>query len=69
MRSGGSDWRKIELLQVDPATGSGTKMDDTLDYVKFSSIAWTHDHKVCIPRCLSHSCIGVVCLSSKDLII
>jgi len=44
--SGGSDWRKIEIMAIDPKTGSGTKTDDLLEYVKFSSIAWTHDHKV-----------------------
>ena len=44
--SGGSDWREIEILSVDSATGAPTKLGDKLEYVKFSSIAWTHDHKV-----------------------
>lgn len=44
--SGGSDWRKIEIMRVDPKSGEGKKLDDVLEYVKFSSIAWTHDHKV-----------------------
>ena len=44
--SGGSDWREIEMLSIDTATGAPTKLGGKLEYVKFSSIAWTHDHKV-----------------------
>ncbi len=44
--SGGSDWRKIELMHVNASTGEGKKLDDLLEFVKFSSIAWTHDNKV-----------------------
>ena len=33
-------------MAIDPKTGAGTNTDDLLEYVKFSSIAWTHDHKV-----------------------
>jgi hypothetical protein len=46
--SGGSDWRKIEVMRVDQGSGQGKKLSDMLEYVKFTSIAWTHDHKVCI---------------------
>ncbi|BDA42115.1 Prolyl endopeptidase [Coccomyxa sp. Obi] len=42
--SGGSDWRKIEVMRVDEASGEGKKLNDVLEYVKFSSIAWTHDN-------------------------
>ena len=44
--SGGSDWRKIEVMRVNEATGEGKKLDDVLEFVKFSSITWTHDNKV-----------------------
>ncbi|CAK0748120.1 hypothetical protein CVIRNUC_001815 [Coccomyxa viridis] len=43
--SGGSDWREIEMLSIDTATGAPTKLGDKLEYVKFSSMTWTHDHK------------------------
>ena len=44
--SGGSDWREIEILSIDTTTGAPTKLGDKLEYVKFSSMTWTHDHKV-----------------------
>ena len=37
----GSDWQTIEVLQVD--TGR-VQEKDKLHWVKFSSVAWTHDH-------------------------
>lgn len=55
--SGGSDWREIEILSIDVATGEPTKLRDKLEYVKFSSIAWPHDHKVglrCMPAPFHH---------------
>ena len=33
-------------MQVNPETGAGTALSDTLEHVKFSSLAWTHDNKV-----------------------
>lgn len=32
-------------MGVDAKTGAGTKHTDKLEYVKYSSIAWTHDNK------------------------
>lgn len=32
-------------MSVDQATGEPTKLADELKHVKFSSLAWTHDHK------------------------
>ncbi len=33
-----------QVLGVDPS-GSPAPLDDKLDFVKFSSMAWTHDHQ------------------------
>ena len=46
LSSGGSDWVYIKVLTIDQETGETTDLDDKLEYVKFSSLAWTHDHKV-----------------------
>ena len=46
LSSGGSDWVHIKLLTVDQETGETRDLEDKLEYVKFSSLAWTHDHKV-----------------------
>ena len=46
LSSGGSDWVNIKVLTIDQGTGDTTDLDDKLEYVKFSSLAWTHDHKV-----------------------
>ena len=46
LSSGGSDWVNIKVLTIDQETGDTTDLDDKLEYVKFSSLAWTHDHKV-----------------------
>ncbi|KAK9846596.1 hypothetical protein WJX81_007362 [Elliptochloris bilobata] len=43
--SGGSDWRTIKLMRIDQASGKGEDLSDTLEHVKFSSMAWTHDDK------------------------
>lgn len=37
--TGGSDWMTIHVLDVE----KGTTCDDTVQFVKFSSIAWMHD--------------------------
>lgn len=37
----GSDWNKIRVLDVE----TGKEFDETLEKVKFSSIAWTKDNK------------------------
>ena len=47
--SGGSDWQKILLLEVNQ-NGSTTQLNDTLDNVKFSTTAWAPDSKVSCPR-------------------
>uniref|UniRef100_M4B8P4 Prolyl endopeptidase n=1 Tax=Hyaloperonospora arabidopsidis (strain Emoy2) TaxID=559515 RepID=M4B8P4_HYAAE len=40
---GGSDWQTIHVMDVQD---EGTKMlEDTVEWVKFSSISWTHDDK------------------------
>ena len=44
--SGGSDWRTIQLLEVDLDTGDAKDLQDKLEHVKFSATAWTHDNKV-----------------------
>ena len=41
--SGGSDWRTVKVARVDAATGARVDLPDTLEHVKFSSLAWTHD--------------------------
>ncbi len=46
LSSGGSDWVHINVLTVDQETGETSDLEDKLEYVKFSSLAWTHDHKV-----------------------
>lgn len=46
LSSGGSDWVYIKVLTIDQETGETTDLEDKLEYVKFSSLAWTHDHKV-----------------------
>ncbi|PNH11760.1 Prolyl endopeptidase [Tetrabaena socialis] len=33
------------MLRVDPAGKPPTPLEDKLEYVKFSSLAWTHDNK------------------------
>jgi len=43
--SGGSDWVTIHVISVDQASGAATKLSDELIHAKFSSLAWTHDHK------------------------
>lgn len=42
--SGGSDWSTIHLLAVD-SEGRPSELPDSLEFVKFSSLAWTHDNK------------------------
>ena len=42
--TGGSDWVEIRLLGV-AEDGSPYPLDDRLEWVKFSSISWSHDHR------------------------
>ena len=44
--AGGSDWNQCKVMKVDQDAGTATDLDDVLKHVKFSSLAWTHDHKV-----------------------
>ena len=46
LSSGGSDWVSIKVLTIDQQTGETSDLEDKLEYVKFSSLAWTHDHQV-----------------------
>lgn len=41
VRRGGSDWEEVSIMQCDTLQ----TMSETLEWVKFSSIAWTHDAK------------------------
>ncbi len=45
MCSGGSDWRTIHVMRIDQASGKAERLSDTLEHVKFTSMAWTHDNK------------------------
>ncbi len=44
--SGGSDWRTLHFRHVG-GDGESTELEETLEHVKFTSLAWTHDNKVC----------------------
>jgi len=44
LHSGGSDWVTVHVMSIDQETGAPTKLADELKHVKFSSLAWTHDH-------------------------
>ncbi|MBS0477900.1 MAG: S9 family peptidase, partial [Proteobacteria bacterium] len=39
IQDGGSDWRTVKVLDVD----SGKVLDDTVEWVKFSGLAWAKD--------------------------
>ncbi|KAG2433756.1 hypothetical protein HXX76_008118 [Chlamydomonas incerta] len=45
LSKGGSDWCTIQVLRVDAAGGPPAPLADKLEYVKFSSLAWTHDQR------------------------
>lgn len=45
LSSGGSDWRSVHVMEVDPATGGVMQRGDVLEHVKFSGMTWTHDNK------------------------
>lgn len=45
LSSGGSDWRTVKFMSVDQVSGDTTDLPDVLEQVKFSSMAWTHDHR------------------------
>eukprot|EP00897_Mesotaenium_endlicherianum_P010788 jgi/Mesen1/9738/ME000695S09056 len=43
LSASGSDWQSIRVMRVE--AGGGRQLDDELAWVKFSSIAWTHDER------------------------
>ena len=43
---GGSDWQELKMMRIDQSSGKAEELKDVLKHVKFSSTAWTHDHKV-----------------------
>lgn len=43
LSSGGSDWARIKVLRVKEEDGSAEHLDDELELVKFSCLAWTKD--------------------------
>ena len=44
LSSGGSDWRTVKVMRLDPETGKGTPLPgDDLKFVKFSSEVWSKD--------------------------
>ena len=50
LSSGGSDWVHIRVLSIDQDTGEAHDLEDKLDFVKFTSLTWTHDNKVSMQR-------------------
>lgn len=40
----GSDWQTIRVRRIDPDTLVVSQLADALEWVKFSSIAWSHDN-------------------------
>ena len=64
LSSGGSDWRRVKFLELDTLTSKFAEMPDVLNHVKFSSMAWSHDHKCAARLCESnmpaqHHCLAV----------
>ena len=39
IQDGGSDWRKVRVLEIE----TGEELDDEIEWVKFSSLAWAAD--------------------------
>lgn len=66
LSSGGSDWVNIRVLTIDQDTGDTTDLDDKLEYVKFSSLAWTHDHKVGNHHRASAAALPLRCIMSAE---
>ncbi|MCJ1354271.1 MAG: hypothetical protein MMC33_004258 [Icmadophila ericetorum] len=62
--SGGSDWQKILIKQINP-DGSSFMLNDTLSNVKFSTTAWAPDNKV--PHSLALHSPGSPRLASTTL--
>ncbi|GIL73545.1 hypothetical protein Vretimale_5243 [Volvox reticuliferus] len=45
LSKGGSDWNTIQVLRVPQSDDPPTPLEDNLEYVKFSSLSWTHDNR------------------------
>ncbi|GLC56852.1 hypothetical protein PLESTB_001156200 [Pleodorina starrii] len=45
LAKGGSDWNTIQVMRVSPSDAPPTPLEDTLEFVKFSSLSWTHDNR------------------------
>lgn len=41
----GSDWCELHVLRINAADGRVTQLADVIRWVKFSSIAWSHDNR------------------------
>lgn len=65
LSSGGSDWVHVKLLSIDQKSGEPKNLDDKLEFVKFTSLAWTHDNKVSITQqtgsCSEHKHTYMLC--------
>jgi prolyl oligopeptidase PreP (S9A serine peptidase family) len=59
--SGGSDWRTLKISRV--VQGGREDLAETLQHVKFSSLAWTHDNKVWFGKHDAYSCPATTHLS------
>lgn len=65
--SGGSDWRTVHVMAVDAASGEGRKLSEELQYVKFSGVTWTHDHKAHTCPCHLLLCSNIVAAAMPSI--